>query len=79
MAGNKDLRRIRSGGNREISKLLLGAVKAGHRYKMTRSGIILYGPAGIAGTHFGSVDSRAARNLRADFRRVGITIKEGRP
>jgi hypothetical protein len=78
VADSKDVRRIRRSKDREVVALLLAAIHAGHRYKMTKSGIIIYGPAGICGTHFSVSDHRAARNLRADLRRAGITIQKGK-
>ena len=73
---NSDLRRIRRAGNRELRELLVRVVKAGHRYKMTGAGIIIYGPDGISGTHLDSSDPRAFRNFSADLRRCGITIEK---
>lgn len=80
MGDGKDIRRIKKGcGSRELRDLLLAAVSAGYRYKMTRSGIILYGPDAIAGTHLsGGSDPRAVKNVRADFRRAGIIIEKGK-
>lgn len=72
----KDLRRIRGGANRELRELLLRLIRAGHRYKMTRAGIIIYGPEGICGTHLANSDTRAVRNFSADLRRCGITIEK---
>jgi hypothetical protein len=72
----RDLRKIRGSGNRELRELLLRLVKAGHRYKMTRAGIIIYGPAGICGTHLENSDHRALRNFSADLRRCGITLEK---
>lgn len=78
MASSNDLRRIRRSKNREVITVLLDVVNAGHPYKMTKSGIIIYGPEGISGTHFSVSDSRAVKNLRADLRRCGITIEKGK-
>lgn len=78
MGEGKDLRRVRRSRDREVSALLLHVIGAGHRYKMTKSGIIIYGPAGTCGTHFSVSDHRAARNLRADLRRCGITLEKGK-
>lgn len=60
---------------RDTMDLLVAAISAGHDYKLTRKGVLVYGPKGIAGTHFTNSDPRAVKNLRADFRRVGITTK----
>ena len=78
VADSKDVRRIRRSSNREVQAVLLSAIRAGHRYKMTKSGISIYAPAGSAGTHFSVSDHRAAKNLRADLRRCGITIEKGK-
>lgn len=77
MPDTKDVRRIRRSKDREVIKVLLTVIHAGHRYKMTKSGIIIYGPTGICGTHFSVSDSRAVKNLRADLRRCGITLEKG--
>lgn len=61
-------------GNRDMRDLLIGAIKSGVRTKLTRSGILLYGPGGIAGTHFSVSDHRAVKNLRRDMRKVGIDV-----
>ena len=78
MADSKDIRRIRRSKDREVIAVLLAVIHAGHRYKMTKSGIIIYGPDGICGTHFSVSDNRAVKNLRADLRRCGITIQKGK-
>lgn len=74
MAEAKDVRRIQRTASKEVSKMLLSAISAGHRYKMTKAGIIVYGPDGIAGTHLSGGDHRRIQNFRADLRRAGITI-----
>lgn len=78
MANSKDLKRIRRSKDREVISVLLDVVHAGHPYKMTKSGIIIYGPEGISGTHFSVSDSRAVKNLRADLRRCGIHLEKGK-
>jgi hypothetical protein len=78
VADSKDIRRVRRSKDREVVALLLAVIHAGHRYKMTKSGIIIYSPEGMCGTHFSVSDHRAARNLRADLRRCGITIEKGK-
>lgn len=57
--------------------MLLSVLHAGHRYKMTKSGIIIYGPDGTCGTHLSVSDHRAVKNLRADLRRCGIPLPKG--
>ena len=78
MADSKDVRRIRGSKNRELRELLLRVIGDGHRYKMTKSGIIIYGPDGISGTHLENSDNRAVRNFSAHLRRCGITIEKGK-
>jgi hypothetical protein len=70
----KDRRRIQRMGNRELSALLMQVINNGHRYKITKAGIIIYGPDGITGTHLANTDRRALRNFSASLRRCGITI-----
>jgi hypothetical protein len=75
----KDVRRIRRGcTDRELRALLLAAISAGHRYKMTKSGVVFYGPAGTAGTHFTHSDHRGTRNFRSLLQRAGIDIEKGK-
>lgn len=78
MPETKDVRRIQRTATKEVSRMLLSALRDGHRYKMTRSGIIIYGPDGIAGTHLCGSDHRRVQNFRADLRRAGITIEKGK-
>lgn len=74
MAEARDVRRIQRGAGKEVSKLLLAVLRDGHPYKMTRAGIIIYGPDGTAGTHLSGSDHRRVQNFRSDLRRVGITV-----
>lgn len=60
-----------------MSQLLLKIIHHGYPYKMTKAGIIIYGPSGIVGTHFSCSDRRAIKNFTADLRKVGITIEKG--
>lgn len=72
---SSDVRRIQRTASGEKSRLLLSAIRAGHPYKMTKSGIIIYGPGGIAGTHLGGSDRRGVSNFRSDLRQAGIVIE----
>lgn len=71
---NKDLSTIRRGcTNRDIRAALVTAVKTGVRYRMTKSGVILYGDNGRSvAAHFTASDRRAALNLWSDLRAIGI-------
>lgn len=75
---NKDLRRVQRTANKELRVLLLAVIREGHRYKVTKAGIIIYAPLGICGTHLANSDNRAVKNFSADLRRCGITIEKGK-
>lgn len=77
MAEAKDLKRIRRSSNKAMARLLLGVIKSGARYKMTRSGIMFFGRHGSCSTHLGCSEYRAAANFRHDLIRIGITPQEG--
>lgn len=62
--------------NRGMRDVLLAALDLGARMKRTRSGVTIYGPNGTAGTHMTVSDRRAAVNLAADLRRIGIPVDE---
>ena len=76
VAASKDIRRIQRTACSDKAKLLLSVIRAGHRYKMTKAGIVIYGPDGIAGTHLAGSDHRGLANFRSDLRKSGITLKE---
>lgn len=70
---NRDLRKIRRGcTNREVRATLLRAIQSGARYKLTKKGVILYGPNGVAVTHFTVSDHRGVKNLKASLKAAGI-------
>lgn len=70
---DRDLKTIRRGcTNKQVKALLIGVLKDGARYKLTKSGIILFGPTGSAATHFTVSDHRGVKNLRAQLRRAGL-------
>lgn len=75
----KDLRKLRAITNKDTRKLVLHTMKAGVRYRMTKSGIMFYASGGgTVGTHFTATDHRAHTNLVADLRGIGIDLK-GKP
>lgn len=75
----KDLRKLRAFSNKDSRKVVLFAMKAGVRYRMTKSGIMFYPECGgTVGTHFTATDHRAHTNLVADLRGIGIDLK-GKP
>ncbi len=61
-----------------MRKLLLAAVGTGARYRMTKSGVMFFGPHGGASTHLTCSDHRAVDNFSADLRRIGIIIEKGK-
>lgn len=61
--------------NKEIRRIILHALKEDAPYKITKNGIIIYGPERkIAGTHFTVSDHRASKNLIRDLKKIGINI-----
>lgn len=59
-----------------MAKLLLSVIRAGYRYKMTKSGVLFYGPeGGQVSTHLTCSDHRSVQNFRRDLRSIGITIE----
>lgn len=77
MVSSKDLRIVQRGcTNRDVRKVILSALKSGVRYRMTRSGVMIYGPTGFASAHFTVSDRRGYKNLIAGLRQAGIQIKE---
>lgn len=77
MAEGRDLRKIRKAKNKRSAALLLAAIKAGHRYRMTSShGVMVYGPTGTASTHLAGSCSRATENFRSDLRNAGVDVGE---
>lgn len=78
MVPNKDLKRIQRGcTNKEIRKLLLSVMRGGHRYRMTKCGVTVFGPEGSAGAHLTTSDHRGAENFKADLKKIGIDIEKG--
>lgn len=71
---NRHLNRIRRAcTNVEVRRLLVTAIKSGARYKMTKSGVMIYGPENMStAAHFTISDRRGAMNLRAELKRMGI-------
>lgn len=80
MVPSKDIRRIQRGcSNRAVRQILLTVLKEGHEYRMTKSGIAVYGPHGVAAAHLTTSDHRGAQNLRSTLRKIGIPIEKGTP
>ena len=80
MASSKDLRRIQRGcTDKTVRQLLLTLLREGNRYRMTSSGVMLFGPEGSASAHLTGSDRRGLNNFRADLRKAGITIEKGTP
>ena len=68
----KEIRRRCSDG--DLYQLIAAAIERGATYRLTKAGIILFGPAGArVGAHFShSSDVRMVRNTRARLRRAGM-------
>ncbi len=79
MVRAKDLRRLRVVNNTETRSLLTYALNTGVRYRMTKSGVMIYADNGTTvGAHFTSSDHRAHNNLQAQLKAAGIDPK-GKP
>lgn len=80
MVPSKDMRRIQRGcTNRAVRQILLTVLKEGHAYRMTKSGIAVYGPHGVTAAHLTTSDHRGAQNLRTQLRKIGIPVEKGTP
>lgn len=80
MVPSKDLRRIQRGcTDKAMRKILLTILRGGHRYRMTNSGVMVFGAEGSACAHLTGSDHRAVANFKADLRKAGITIEKGTP
>ena len=78
MVPSKDMRRIQRGcTDKATRQILLTVLKEGHRYRMTNSGVMVFGPEGSASAHLTGSDHRSAQNFRADLRKAGIAIEKG--
>lgn len=72
VVNNNDLRKMRGCSNPEMRKLVLDVMRAGFRYRMTRSGVLFYGENGeTASVHFTHSDHRATKNAVTQFRKIG--------
>jgi hypothetical protein len=79
MSRHKDISSIkRRCTNREVRDVLMAVMKSGVRYRITKKGVLFYGPHGTASTHLTPSDYRAAANLIASLRQAGID-PEGKP
>lgn len=75
MVPTKDIRRVQRGcTDKTVRELLLAILRGGHRYRMTKSGVMVFGAEGTASAHFTGSDRRAISNFRADLKRIGINI-----
>lgn len=78
MVPSKDIRRVQRGcTDKEVRKLLLTVMRSGHRYRMTKSGVTVFGQGGSAGAHLTTSDHRGAENFRSALKKIGITIERG--
>lgn len=68
------MRRVRKAcADREMRALLIAALKAGCKYKITKRGIILYGEDGqSASAHFTTSDPRGHKNFLAYMRKAKL-------
>lgn len=58
-----------------MRKLLLRAMDSGARYRMTKAGVMFYGPGGSAAAHLTGSDHRGTENFRTTLRSIGIIIE----
>lgn len=57
-----------------FADVLVECIDAGYRVRVTRSGAVVYGPTGTAGTHGTHAGRRALPNFLAQLRRAGIEV-----
>jgi hypothetical protein len=70
-----DLKTLRRCSDRQVRELVVGAAKAGIRFRFTRGGAIFYGDNGkCVAVHFTISDHRAAQNLASHFRTIGYHL-----
>lgn len=68
----REMRVLRRCSDRQVRELVVGAAKAGIRFRLTRGGAIFYGDNGkCVSVHFTLSDHRGARNLASHFRSIG--------
>ena len=69
-----DIRRMRGITNPDMRRAIVAAMKAGVRYRMTKSGVLFYGENGTdcVPIHYTSSDHRAYKNMLAQFRKIGF-------
>jgi hypothetical protein len=60
--------------HRDMRDVVLEALDAGARFRLTKGGIIFYGNDGqaTANAHYTVSDVRAPKNLRASLKRMGV-------
>lgn len=72
MVRAKDLHKLRRCSDRDLRHVIVGAARAGVRYRMTKSGVMFYGDNGVSvAVHFTNSDHRAYKNAVAQFRKIG--------
>ena len=71
---NDDLKKLRKCQDRTTRTLIIAAVHAGFRYRMTKGGVMIYGNEGVVSVHFTESDHRAVRNTQARFKQLGFEI-----
>lgn len=77
MSTAKDRRIIRRGCSPEYSRLILSVMDEGHRYRMTKAGILFYGPNKETITiHLTNSDPRSLKNTKALLAKLGLLPKE---
>lgn len=77
MSTDKDRRSIRRACSRDYSRLILSVMDEGHRYRMTKAGIMFYGPNGETLTiHLTNSDPRSFKNTKALLAKLGLLPKE---
>lgn len=78
---NPDLTRLSRDFRAGLRTVVIAAVKAGVRYRLTKNGIMFMGDNGYSFTiHRTESDTRAERNTIARFKRIGFEIpQKGKP
>lgn len=68
---------LRGANSGELRAVLKAVFASGVRYRMARSGIIVYGPPDTTPVviHLTASDHRAVKNLTRDLSRIGIKVK----
>ena len=77
---SRDLEAIRRRcSDRETRRVLVEVLQSGVGYKLTKNGVMIYGKEGQATVaHYTNSDHRAAKNLTAMLRRIGVRWSDSR-